>query len=238
MEKSMETKTRRKQLTADLIIILLTSILVLGIVVVGWGDGLNRFAADTSKNIVWRVAVIGICCQFGLAGLGISLVCLIRKEKFSQFGLNRKNILPSVLLSLACCIPDFIYCLSQGKVHAWCPFWDVHTTPEVLSSAFPYNVIAFLITAVCWGFFEGFNYAVIRDKISELYPSKHRFWDVGAFVCAVMCILIHGCVGVTPDALIEMLTTMFLIYGMLIVRKETGNAWGCIAVFFLYWNAL
>ena len=238
MEKSMETKTRRKQLTIDLIIILLTSILVLGIVMVGCGDELNRFAADTSKNIVWRVAVIGICGQFGLAGLGISLVCLIRKEKFSQFGLSRKNIIPSVLLSLACCVPDFIYCLSQGNVHAWCPFWDVNTTPEVLSSAFPYNVIAFIITAVCWGFFEGFNYAVIRDKISELYPSKRRFWDVGAFVCAVMCILIHGCVGVTPDALIEMLTTMFLIYGMLIVRKETGNAWGCVAVFFLYWNAL
>ena len=61
---------------------------------------------------------------------------------------------------------------------------------------------------------------------------------MGACVCAVMCIVIHGVIGVTPDAIIEMITTLVLIYGMLIVRKETGNAWGCIAVFILYWNAL
>ena len=45
-------------------------------------------------------------------------------------------------------------------------------------------------------------------------------------------------VGVTPDAVAEMLCTIFLIYGMLIVRKATGNAWGCVLIFVLYWNAL
>ena len=49
---------------------------------------------------------------------------------------------------------------------------------------------------------------------------------------------IHEMVGVTPDALLEMIVTIVLIYGMLIVRKETGNAWGCILIFFVYWNAL
>ncbi len=231
------SKERKKQLTSDLLIIFITSIIVLAMVVI-WGSGLNSFVKDPTKNIVLRVAVIGICGQYGLAGLGLTIVCLIRKEKFTQFGLTTKKIVPAVLLSLACCVPDFIYCLAKGRVHAWCPFWDVNTTPEVLSSSFPYNVLAYLITAVCWGFFEGFNYVVIRDKFSEMYPSKFRFWDWGAFICAIMCILIHGAVGVTPDALIEMFTTMFLIYGMLIVRKETGNAWGCVAIFFLYWNAL
>ncbi|MCR4960187.1 MAG: hypothetical protein K6A74_01945 [Lachnospiraceae bacterium] len=231
------SKERKKQLTTDLLIIFITSIIVLAMAVI-WGSGLNSFVKDQTKNIVLRVAVIGICCQYGLAGLGLTIVCLIRKEKFTQFGLTTKKIVPAVLLSLACCVPDFIYCLARGRVHAWCPFWDVNTTPEVLSSSFPYNVLAYLITAVCWGFFEGFNYVVIRDKLSEMYPSKLRFWDWGAFICAIMCILIHGAVGVTPDALIEMFTTMFLIYGMLIVRKETGNAWGCVAIFFLYWNAL
>jgi hypothetical protein len=237
-EMSECSNERKKQLTVDLLIIAITVAVVLVLVMGVWGSGLNRFAHDQTKNIVLRVAVIGICCQYGLAGLGLTIVCLIRKEKFTQFGLTTKKIVPAVLLSLACCIPDFIYCLARGKVHAWCPFWDVNTTREVLSSPLPYNVIAFLITAVCWGFFEGFNYVVIRDKISEMSPSKYRFWDWGAFICAVMCILIHGAVGVTPDALIEMVTTMILIYGMLIVRKETGNAWGCIAVFFFYWNAL
>ena len=137
-----------------------------------------------------------------------------------------------------CCVPDLIYQLYRGNVHPWCPFIDVNTTREVLSSGFPSNVIGMLITALCWGFFEGFNYTVIQDKLSELLPSKLRWWDWGAFICAVMCILIHGAVGVTPDALIEMLVTIILIYGMLNVKKETGNAWGCVLVFFVYWNAL
>lgn len=232
------TKERKKQLSVDLGIIVLVTFLVLGIMVVGWGNGMTAFGFNQSINIVIRVLVIGVCGQFGIAGLGITIVCLLRKESFRKFGLNTKNLFPALALSLLCCVPDFIYCFLTGRVHAWCPFWDVNTTPEVLASAFPYNVLALAITALCWGFFEGFNYVVIRDKISEMCPSKYRFWDWGAFICAIMCILIHGAVGVTPDAFIEMLVTIILIYGMLIVRKETGNAWGCILIFFVYWNAL
>lgn len=232
------TKERKKQLSIDLWMILIVTFIVLGVIVFGLGSGMNQFSNNQSVNIVIRVLVIGVCGQFGIAGLGITIVCLLRKESFLKFGLNTKNLLPALGLSLLCCVPDFIYCLISGSVHTWRPFWDVNTTPEVLSSAFPYNVLAFAITAICWGFFEGFNYVVIRDKISEMLPSKYRFWDWGAFICAIMCILIHGAVGVTPDALIEMIVTIILIYGMLIVRKETGNAWGCILIFFVYWNAL
>lgn len=231
------TKERKKQLSQDLWIICIVSFMVLGICMFLNGR-MNRFAYDQSINIVLRVFVIGVGAQFGLAGLGITIVCILRKESFRTFGLNTKNLIPALFFSLACCIPDFIYCLSSGKVHAWCPFWDVNTTPELLSSGFPYNVLGMLITALCWGFFEGFNYVVIRDKLSELLPSKYKLLDWGALICAIMCILIHGAIGVTPDAVIEMLVTIFLIYGMLIVRKLTGNAWGCVFIFMVYWNAL
>ena len=219
------TKNRKKQLSQDLWFMFLN-------------NKMKNFAYDSSINIVLRVLVIGVGAQFGLAGLGITIVCILRKEKFQSFGLNTKNLLPALFLSLACCIPDFIYCVSSRNVHAWCPFWDVNTTPEVLKSGFPANVLGMLITAVCWGFFEGFNYVVIRDKLSELYPSRYKFLDWGALICAIMCILVHGAIGVTPDAVIEMVVTMFLIYGMLLVRKLTGNAWGCVLIFMIYWNAL
>lgn len=231
------TKERRKQLSQDLWIICIVSFAVLAICML-LNDRMNRFAYDQSINIVLRVLVIGIGGQFGLAGLGITIVCILRKESFKSFGLNTKNLIPALLFSLACCIPDFIYCWSSGRVHAWCPFWDVNTTPELLSSGFPYSVLGMLITAVCWGFFEGFNYVVIRDKLSELLPSRYKLLDWGALICAIMCILIHGAIGVTPDAVMEMLVTMFLIYGMLIVRKLTGNSWGCVLIFVVYWNAL
>lgn len=58
------------------------------------------------------------------------------ERKFFEIWINRK---------------EFIYCLVKGEVHAWCPFGDVNTTPEVLASGFPLNVLALLITAICWG---------------------------------------------------------------------------------------
>lgn len=228
---------RKKQLLQDLLIIAVVSFTSLTIYML-MSDKMNSLVYDQSINIVIRILIIGVGAQFGLAGLGITIVCLLRKESFKLFGLRSKNLIISCVLCLACCVPDFIYCLCKGKVHKWCPFWDVNTTPELLSSGFPYNVLGMLITAVCWGFFEGFNYVVIRDKISELLPSKYKLWDWGALICAVTCILIHGVVGVSLYAVINMLVTMFLIYGMLIVRKLTGNAWGCVLIFFVYWNAL
>lgn len=228
----------RKKLIADLWIIGMVSFLALGIVVFAMHNGMNDFSGDYSIPIVLRVLVIGLCGQFAISGLGISIVCLIRKQRFRDFGLNTKNLIPALLLSLLCCVPELTYYLARGYVSGWCPFQEVNTTAEVLASTFPSNIIGFLITALFWGFFEGFNYVVIRDKISMLSPSKYRFFDWGALACAVMCILIHGAVGVTPEAVFEMAATFILIYGMLIVRKETGNAWGCILIFFVYWNAI
>jgi hypothetical protein len=94
-----------------------------------------------------------------------------------------------------------------------------------------------LITAIAWGFFEGFNYVVISDKINKRYPSKNKLLDWGAITCAVLCIVIHGAVGVTLEGIAEMISIVIIIYGMLLVRKLTGNAWGCVFVFVFLWNA-
>ena len=36
---------------------------------------------------------------------------------------------------------------------------------------------------------------------------------------------------------LEIITTFLGIYGMLLVRKRTGNAWGCVFAFCCIWNA-
>ncbi len=233
----MLTLERKKQLDNDLLIIAIASFLMLGIYIV-CNNRINSIVYDKSINIVLRVLFVGGIFQFGLAGLGITIVTIMRRENFFQYGLKLKGIVLTVILSSLCCLPDFIYNLCTGNVHPWFPFSDVNTTGEVIMSGFPYNVLGMLITAVCWGFFEGFNYVVISDKINERWPSKSKFFSWGALTCAIMCVLIHGAVGVTPEAVIEMLCTMFLIYGMLIVKNITGNAWGCVLIFVLYWNAL
>lgn len=238
MEVGTCTKKRKRELAVDLTIIMTVSFLALGFLVSDYGKPMMEQVKDSSVSLLARVAMIGFGGQFAVAGLGLCIVCLIRRESFTRFGLTTKNLIPSCVFSLLFCIPELLFYVIRGEVHGWCPFWGVNIAREVLAAPIGTRIPGMLIIGLCWGFFEGFNYVVIRDKISEQNPSKYRFWDWGAFVCAIMCILIHGIVGVNPEAIAEMLATMILIYGMLIVRKETGNSWGCILVFFVYWNAL
>ncbi|WMC91386.1 hypothetical protein [Kineothrix sp. MB12-C1] len=63
----------------------------------------------------------------------------------------------------------------------------------------------------------------IDGSIGELFP--------------VLCIIIHGAIGVTAEGIIEMLTIFMIVYGMLMVKEYTGNAWGCVFIFVFLWNA-
>lgn len=231
------TQARKRQLNIDLIVIAVIALLNLAAYMV-FNRQINQIVWDRSIHIVLRVLFVGGLFQYGLAGFGITVVSLYRRENLFGHGLTRKNVWQALLLSALCCLPDFIYNYATGQMHAWCPFWDVNTTAEVLASGFPSNVLGLLITGICWGFFEGYNYVVIGDKLNERFPSKHQWLDWGAVVCTVMCLVVHGVLGITPDALIDMLCTIILIYGMLLVRRKTGNAWGCVMIFVLYWNAL
>lgn len=70
-----------------------------------------------------------------------------------------------------------------------------------------------------WGFFEGFNYVVICEKINRRYPPKNQWIDYGAIACAIICILFHP-FSISFWGIIEIITTFIAIYGMLIVRKK------------------
>lgn len=229
--------TKKKKII-DLLVIMLISGLALTGYIVCTQVLFPGFEYNESISIVWRVLLVGFLAQFGLAGMGISVVCIYRKDSFFNHGLQKKNLLISVLLCLLCCVPDLIYSLSTKTIYGWFPFIGVNFTGKLFDESILAAVISYVLIALFWGFFEGFNYVVMADKIKELLPSKYKFLDWGALIMAVFCILIHGAVGVTAAGLIEMFTTMFLIYGMLVVRKVTGNAWGCVAVFLVYWNAM
>ena len=75
----------RKKLIADLWIIGLTTLISLGIVMLAMQKGLNDFAYDINFPIVIRVLVIGLS-QFAVSGLGITIVCLIRRQSFRELG--------------------------------------------------------------------------------------------------------------------------------------------------------
>ena len=160
-----------------------------------------------------------------------------RKESWKQYGLLAKHFLPTLIQTAAICLPLLLFLISRGQIHSYLPFQSILLTREVLASSFPTNILGFLLIGLIWGFWEGFNYVIIANKINCRYPSHHTWLDYGAFTCALICLIIHGMIGLSLHAILESLSVFILIYGMLVIQKKTGNAWGCIFIFLFIWNA-
>lgn len=225
----------QRKIETDLYIIVLSTFIILGIYM-GFQNQFNTFAENDSVHILLRTAVIAFM-QFGVAGLGITIVCILRKESFFSHDLQAKGTFLSILLSVSSFIPYILLRYLTGDITSYLPFQSVWMMKGILSEGFPVNVVGMLLIALSWGFFEGFNYVVICDKINERYPSANKWLNWGAIVCGVMCLLIHGLIGVSLGVLLEAVSVFIIIYGMLMARKLTGNAWGCVFVFIFLWNA-
>ena len=226
---------KQKELDIDLWIITIVSFVSLGIFMI-FQKEIYGIVKNEELPILSRVLLVAIF-QYGLAGFGITIVSIFRKEHFLSYGLKTEGMFLSILLCVLCFIPNIIFSYTLGQSNGYLPFQTVLTTKEVLASDFPINVIGMLITATAWGFFEGFNYIVISEKINGRYPTNYKWLNWGAIFCAIMCILIHGAIGVTFEGIIEMITVLIIIYGMLMVKEFTGNAWGCVFIFIFLWNA-
>lgn len=199
-----------------------------------FGNQMMDYIKDSSNSIILRLALNG-GAQFGIAGLGITLACIYRKERFSQFGLVKRNTIKAIFYSIICFIPYIMYIFISGQYTGYKPF-SIILTNDVLNSGIPINILGMILIIIVWGFFEGFNYAVISDKLNNLYPSKNKWFNVGAIICAIVCILFHP-FSTSFWGIVEIITMFIAIYGMLIVKDKTNNAWGCVFVFCFIWNA-
>lgn len=45
-------------------------------------------------------------------------------------------------------------------------------------------------------------------------------------------------IGIDLYTVFEAITAFIIIYGMLVIKDKTNNAWGCILIFLLFWNAI
>lgn len=196
---------------------------------------LMAYVSDSFEPVLPRL-LCNAAIQFGIAGLGMTAVCLLRKERFSRFGLVRKHALPSIAGTSLCFLPYLLLVFASGRFTKYQPF-QILITQDVLSSGFPVNILGMALIVLVWGFFEGFNYAVISEKLNARYPGENTWLDTGSLTCGVVCILFHP-LDLSLYGILEILTTFAAIYGMLIVRKLTGNAWGCIFAFCFIWNAI
>ena len=229
-----QLSAEQKRLDTDIWIIALVTLGVFLFYVTA-GKQLMSFVVNSNISVVPRL-LLNAGVQFGVAGLGITIVCILRKEKFTHFGLIRKNVFKAIIWTIICFVPSILYVFLSGQFNGYQPF-SILITDDVIASGIPFSIIGMALIIVVWGFFEGFNYAVICEKIDSRYPSKKKWLDYGAITCAIICILFHP-FSTSFWGIVEIITTFIAIYGMLMVRKQTGNAWGCVFAFCFIWNAI
>ena len=234
MNKELPDTARKADRDLNIIVI---SMAIPLIIFIFYGDAIIAFSKDRSISLWLRFLPL-MLIQFGLTGLGCVIVMLYRKESFRNYGLVKPRFQQTVILSLVVCLPAFLFMLVHHEVDPYLPMQGCLLTREFLSCTFPSNALGYALTILVWGFFEGFNYVVISKKINERYPGNRKRINHGAMVCGVICILIHGMIGFDLYTLFEALTTFILIYGMLVIKDTTNNAWGCILIFILFWNAI
>lgn len=231
-----ELSSQQREADKDLNILALFTFLPL-IGFLTFQEPIINFSRNPDHSLWIRLIVLSLC-QFSVAGLGSSAVLIHRKEKIQKYGLVRKKLFSTIFQTTLISLPLLIFLIASGQAHSYLPFQSILLTKEVLANPFPNNVLGYLLISLIWGFWEGFNYIVISHKINLRYPQKEKgLWNLGAFVCAFICLLIHGMIGLDSSSLLQEATIFFLIYGMLQVQRSTGNAWGCILIFFFLWNA-
>ncbi len=229
-----QLSAEQKRLDADIWIIALVTLGVF-LCYAAIGNQLLDFVTDDSISVIPRL-LLNAAVQFGVAGLGITIVCILRKEKFTHFGLIRKNTFKAIIGTIICFVPSILYIFLSGQFNGYQPF-SILIADDVIASGIPLSIIGMALIIVVWGFFEGFNYVVVCEKINRRYPSKKKWLDYGAITCAIICILFHP-FSTSFWGIVEIITTFIAIYGMLMVRKQTGNAWGCVFAFCFIWNAM
>lgn len=88
-----------------------------------FGTQLMEYAVS-DQSVLPRL-LLSTAVQFGLAGLGISVVCVYSKERFSMIGLVRKNMVIAIVGTALCFIPYIIYIAVSGQFHGCSPFWGL-----------------------------------------------------------------------------------------------------------------
>ena len=222
--------SRKKRLDTDIWIIALTTLAGF-ILYMSLSKYLKDFINNDEIHILHRTLVTGLM-QFSIAGLGSSIVCIIRKDTFTKMGLRKKGAQKAIIGSVLFFIPYIIYLLVSGQFDGYMPL-SVLITDNILASNIVCKVLGLIMVGTFWGFFEGFNYYIVSRVINQRYPSKI---NLGAIICAFICILFHP-FSTSFWGILEMIVTFIFIYGMVSCADKNKNAWGCVFAFIFLWNA-
>lgn len=230
----IEEDIMRENIKKDIFIIGLCS-LISATLYIFFGNRIMEYGRNLSNPILLRFLPV-LLIQFGMSCLGILIVAIKNHEKPSLYGLTRKNWTLSVLGCLTAALPTLVFLYMTNNIHGFFPFQGMFLTKEIVELSFPLNILGYLIIALVWGMGEGLFYVVLARKIN-LLKSPKGIYNLGALVCAVIAILIHGMVGMDFKTILEASVTFVLMYGSILTYQYTDNIWGNILIFFFVWNA-
>ena len=84
------------------------------------GRDLMAFCKDSSIS-VWPRLFASAAIEYGVAGFGITLVCLLRRESFASYGLKKENALKAVVGAVICFMPFIVFKMVSGQFEGYKP---------------------------------------------------------------------------------------------------------------------
>ncbi len=102
--KKLQLSEEQKRLEIDIWIIALVTLRVF-LFYAATGKQLMSFVANSNIFVVPRL-LLHAGAQFGVAGLGITIICILRKENFTHFGLLQKNIFKAIIGTIIYFVPS------------------------------------------------------------------------------------------------------------------------------------
>lgn len=149
---------QQKKMDVNLWIIVLITMAVYCLYGV-FGNRLMDFCKDSNIS-VWPRLLAAAGMEFGMAGLGITLVCIYRKISFISFGLKKENAVKAVIGTVICFIPYIVYIVLSGQFEGYEPL-SIMVTPDLHKSGILTTIIAMKMSKE--GLYRSF------EKMSDIF---------------------------------------------------------------------
>ncbi len=162
--------------------------------------------------------------QFSAEGLVPLIVIAIRRERFSDFGLNRLNLSRSIALAvLLAIVYDIAMSLRAGS-WVWIPLRRHNAVRNSLAAGLPWGLFGLLVVIAVWGFLEAFFGVFFATKVNKTVGHSGKGWLApGALAFALFNGLLHAAIG---QGVAGFLTSFASGYCIAVIPAVTRNAWG------------
>lgn len=166
--------------------------------------------------------------QFLLEGMAPLALMALRGERFSGYGLVRRNLWPSLGLGLALAAVYDLGLSWRAGALLWVPLRRQPAVRMSLAAGFPLGLAGLAITALTWGFLEGFFGVYFSRKVNVVLGHSGCGWFApGVLAFALFNGGVHLIVG---QGLQGFVTSFVSGYAIAVVPAITGNAWGSTLV--------